>query len=171
MPHNKENYNKSPGARVRQVRTDNKMTQEKFAEEIGLASANHVSMIERGKRSLTREKAVKIAELFPPVRVEWLMCIDDFKTPADFSNAYVKRTAAVNDSCLVMLESSLREVCLREKIPIPKLDNIPELLFLAAQLKDFCNSLMWNYVKWKPNSHVWAFLEHANECKMEDENG
>ncbi|MCE5190028.1 MAG: hypothetical protein LLF75_12725 [Eubacteriales bacterium] len=35
------------------------------------------------KRRLTTDSAVRIAKMFPPVRFEWLMGYDDFKTLAD----------------------------------------------------------------------------------------
>lgn len=72
--------NKKPGDRVREVRKEHEWTQQRLAEAIGL-QPNHISMIEKGKRGLTLDKAKQIAALFPPTRFEYLMCFDNFKTP------------------------------------------------------------------------------------------
>ena len=71
------------GRRLKQLVTENGMTQQELANRLH-NNKQHISNIICGKRSLTLGTAQQIAgEVFPWVRVEWLLCIDDFKTQAE----------------------------------------------------------------------------------------
>lgn len=138
-----------------------------------------VSYVLSGERNMTIEFANAVSQRirkpifedgvivgYDRIRPEYLLGIDnEIRTVSDFDRQYVLRNDAVNDACHVMLNSSLREVCAREGIPVPTLDNIPEVLLLEAQLRDYADSLIWNYVKWKDCSHVWSMLEQAEEAR------
>lgn len=76
---NKKEINPNTGIRLKELIKDLKMTQGEFGERIGLES-QQISCIVRGVRRLTEDNARRIAELFPPVRMEWLMGWDDYKT-------------------------------------------------------------------------------------------
>lgn len=82
MPNIGKKTDKDIGTRVRKVRKAAKKTQEWLAEKLGV-DPNYISMIETGKRRLTTENAEKIAALFPPVRIQWLIGWDDFETEDD----------------------------------------------------------------------------------------
>ena len=71
--------NKIPGMRVKELRNERHITQDKLAEMLHV-EPNTVSMIENGRRNLTREKAEQIAALFEGVRPEYLLGYTDFKT-------------------------------------------------------------------------------------------
>ena len=71
--------NPKTGKRVAELIKELNMTQIEFGEKIGLGS-RQISCIVTGKRRLTEDNARRIAELFPPVRFEWLMGWDDYKT-------------------------------------------------------------------------------------------
>ena len=153
------------------------MTQSGLAETIGYTQ-QYVSNIMNGKRPLTLDFAQLVSEKTSQglsqkynielrIRPQYLLCMDDIKTTEDFESLYIHRSQAVNDATLTLLDQSLREVCLRECIDIPTLDNIPELLLLQAQLRDFSDSLMWNYVRHREHSHVWSYLDQISSRKSE----
>lgn len=58
-----------------------------LAEQIDV-SPDYLSMIVYGKRNLTKEKAEAIAKVFPGTRVQWLLCLDDFRTDEDLYHCY-----------------------------------------------------------------------------------
>lgn len=68
-------------SRVKEARSDKRITQEQLAEEID-CSVSLITQIERGKRKLTLEVAEKIAAACG-VRSAWLLGLDDIKTYAD----------------------------------------------------------------------------------------
>ena len=72
------------GERVRHIRKDrlDMKTQAEFAEALGVTD-NYVSMIERGVRPLSDDLAVKIKELYPKVRIDYLLCLDGYETEAE----------------------------------------------------------------------------------------
>lgn len=153
------------------------MTQSELAEAIGYTQ-QYVSNIMNGKRPLTLDFAQLVSERTSQgqsqkynielrIRPQYLLCMDDIKTTEDFESQYIHRSQAVSDATLTLLDQSLREVCLREGMETPTLDNIPELLLLQAQLRDFSDSLMWNYVKHREHSHVWSYLDQIPSSKSE----
>ena len=142
----------------REKERDPDFTQIIFAKATHQTQQN-VSRIINMKTALTEENAQYIISAYPEYRIEWLLGYDDFMTKEDFMRDYVKRLHNTDNASIQILESALREVCLREGIEVPTLDNIPELLLLQAQLKDYADSLMWNYVKHREHSHVWGLLD------------
>ena len=75
---NNNNYDKTPGSRVKFFRKAKGIDQKTLAHEIH-CSENLISMIECGRRGLTRENA-KALERVLGVRAEFLLCFDDFPT-------------------------------------------------------------------------------------------
>lgn len=65
--------------RVKELRIEEGLTQEKFAESIGVA-ANTISRIEREEMSLSSEIALRIAENYT-VSLDWLFYHSEVKTP------------------------------------------------------------------------------------------
>ena len=139
------------------------MTQKKLAEMIYMSPEN-LNRIIKLRHPLTEATAETICLYFPKFRKEWLLGYDCYMTKEDFIKGYVKRSDATNNACLQVLDSALREVCAREGIEIPKLDNAPEILLLEGQLRDFADSLMWNYVKHREHSHFWGTLDQGLEA-------
>lgn len=153
------------------------MTQAELAKEIGYTQ-QYVSNIMNGKRPLTLDFAQLVSDRTSQgqsqkynmelrIRPQYLLCMDDIRTTEDFESQYIHRDQAVSDATLTLLDQSLREVCLREGMETPTLDNIPELLLLQAQLRDFSDSLMWNYVRHREHSHVWSYLDQIPSSKSE----
>ena len=70
-------HNKIIGSRVREVYLRHNMTQADLAEALGYSDPNMISMIVNGRRSLTPEKALKMVELFPEVKLGWLFGHED----------------------------------------------------------------------------------------------
>lgn len=133
------------------------MSQTAFSEKIGY-SQQHVSGIVRQKTALTEETAADIISVFPEYRIEWLMGLDDFMTHEDFKRAYIKNNDIRNNALLTVLDAALHEACLREDLPVPTLENIPELILLESQLRDYAVSLMAGYLHRK-DSHFWSNLD------------
>ena len=153
------------------------MSQSDLAEAIGYTQ-QYVSNIMTGKRPMTLDFAQLVSEntsqgqsrkynIELRIRPQYLLCMDDIKTTEDFESQYIRRSQAVNDATLTILDQSLREVCAREGIDAPSLNDLPELMFLQAQLRDFSDSLMWNYVRHRDHSHVWSYLDQISSIKSE----
>lgn len=55
-------------------------------------------------------------------------------------------------------------------IKIPQFNNIPEYLLFKTQRRDFADSIVWNYLKHRQHSHVWAlrdYVEKNNSIKKD----
>lgn len=65
---------------------ENGVTQKELAEKLSY-TPQHVSLVIKGERKLTDDAARRIAALFPPIRAEWLMGLDNFKTNAELIKA------------------------------------------------------------------------------------
>jgi len=76
----KEEINKICGKRLRELISASNLTQYEFADKINYTE-QQVSYMVNGKRRITPDAAMRIAEMFPPTRFEWLLGLDDFKTP------------------------------------------------------------------------------------------
>ena len=86
MPRKRVEPNPLSGERIKKLLNGHKVdgkraTQEWLAEELNFTSV-YLSDIVRGKKRLPPELAIKIAKLFPPTRIEWLLGEDDFQTEA-----------------------------------------------------------------------------------------
>lgn len=153
------------------------MNQTELADLIGY-SQQYISNIMNGKRPMTLDFAQLVSEktaqgksqkydIDLKIRPQYLLCMDDIKTTEDFETTYIQRSQNVMDASITLLEEALEEVCLREGMELPHLDNIPELILLQAQLRDYADSLMWNYVKHRKHSHVWSYLDQIPSTKSE----
>ena len=141
-------------------------------------SQQYISNVINGKRPLTLDFAQLVSEKTSQgqslkynielrIRPQYLLCMDDIKTTEDFETTYIQKSQNVMDASITLLEEALEEVCLREGMDLPHLDNIPELILLQAQLRDYADSLMWNYVKHRKHSHVWSYLDQIPSTKSE----
>lgn len=104
-----------------------------------------------------------IEKYLPEVRLKYLLGYDDHMSQRELQREYISENTTYNDSSLAVLESALKEVCIRENKEVPLLENIPELLLLQAQLKDYAVSLMWHYVAHRENSEVWSYLDNIKK--------
>lgn len=57
--------------RLKQIRLDNKMSQEEFGKKIGIESRSHISALEKGNRNITDRIVNDVCREFN-VREEWL---------------------------------------------------------------------------------------------------
>ena len=105
------------------------------------------------------------------IRPQYLLCMDDIKTTEDFYSVNFQRLDSVNNACYTLLTNSLKEVCLREGIEVPDPMGDPrELFLLFAQLQDYADSLMWNYVAHRKHSHVWSYLDAMDQVNTISKN-
>lgn len=163
MSRKKTEMNPIRAERVKILIDREKITQTELANRI-YQSQQNISRIIQKRQPLTEETARDIISAFPDrdYRIEYLLGYDDFMTKEDLRRHYTEQSDATNNATIQILDSALREVCLRENMEIPTLDNIPELLLLQAQLRDYADSLMWNYVKHRDHSHVWSYLDQIS---------
>lgn len=93
--------NPESGKRIKKLLKKNKITQSNFAAQIPI-SEKHLSQIVTGRRNLTRDIAERIASLFPGVRAEWLLCLDNWETEAEVQAAQdeIANTAWVETEAL-----------------------------------------------------------------------
>ena len=64
--------NQSIGARIKDVRRKRNISQEDFAEKIGVCSGTHVSNIERGRSGISVSKLMNICKVLD-VRADYLL--------------------------------------------------------------------------------------------------
>ena len=152
------------------------LTQEDLAGMIYVKSKKTGELVPMEAQNLSRcltsgnvsEKMCReIGKLFTKYNVMWLLGDSELMLIEDLQTDFIQRSHATDEACLQILNSALREVCLREGIETPSLDNIPELLLIQGQLRDFADSLMWNYVRHREHSHVWSYLDQIPSSKSE----
>ncbi len=132
-----------------------------FADDIDVLPQNLSRSMNRGK--ITERLCKKIIDRFPEYRIQWLLGYDDIMLKREYDKIYHDRKHHTDHALYLVLDNAVREVCARENIEVPTLDNITELLFLQAQLNDFATSLMWNYVKHREHSSVWSYLDQIEK--------
>ena len=147
--------------RVKEVRTDSKLKNYEFAESV-FTTAENMSRVINGKQNLSVDLAQTISDVYG-VRLDWLLHKDDFKTVADLETHYRNKFADRNNALQIILDDAVTEVCLREDIKPPVLDNIPEMLLLMAQIKDYADSLVWQYLIHRKHSSTWGFLDQRED--------
>lgn len=99
---NKVELGKKRGARVKQLLKEKKMRQSDLADLIN-CTPEHLCAMLNGKRTITNETAQQIADVFKPVRREWILCEDDYRTEqeknysqfCDWNNEWKRRLAGV----------------------------------------------------------------------------
>lgn len=155
------------------------MTQTDLSKLINY-SQQYISNVMNGKRPMTLEFAQRVSEktaqgksqkydIELKIRPQYLLCMDNIKTTEDFETTYIQKSQNVMDASITLLEEALEEVCLREGMDLPHLDNIPELILLQAQLRDYADSLMWNYVIHRKHSHQWSYLDQLTPFRPKTE--
>ncbi len=146
--------------RISELLEREKLTKKEFAERLE-REPNNVSRILKSKK-ISEDFINSIINAFPDYQKEWLLGYGRIPTYTEAERA--RELQDVLDAPITMLESSLRVVCARENLPVPTLSDTGELMLLVAQLQDYSDSLMWNYVKWKKSSHVWSLLDQVEEA-------
>lgn len=95
------------GRRLKELLVKNGMTQIELSKRLS-CEAQHISNIVRGKRSLTLDTAQRITGvIFPQVRVEWLLHIDDFMTQEE-KDAYSKKVWEENHKAALLYDKAFR---------------------------------------------------------------
>ena len=154
------------------------MNQTDLAKKIHY-SQQYISNVINGKRPMSLEFAQRVSNVTAQgksqrydidlkIRPQYLLCMDDIKTTEDYYSIQFQRLDSVNNACYTLLTNSLKEVCLREGIEAHDPMGDPrELFLLFAQLQDYADSLMWNYVAHREHSHVWSYLDQIPSTKSE----
>lgn len=113
------------------------------------------------------------------IRASYLLELDDIRTNIDYQEHFTERSNMLSDSALYLLDNALREVAMKEELSIllskglsedkaleevvhmklPELNNIPEILFLQAQLMDYSYNIMWSYLHHRKESPIWNILD------------
>lgn len=152
--------------RVSDLMRRENINQSELAARLGIPQQSVNRFMKSGKISEQRIK--DIIEVFPDYRSEWLL---GFDVPATHSEMHSIENSAIElNAPITVLYSAMHEVCARENMEEPDKIDIPEFLFLEAQLKDFAISLMWNYLKYRKNSSVWSYLDQVEEAKKRRDN-
>lgn len=152
--------------RVKILMKRERITQTILAKRI-FQSQQNVSRIMQLKQPLIEETARKIIEAFPEYRLQWLLGYDDYMTREEWERGYIQRQGKTDSAAMTIIDAAIREVCAREGIePLPVINNPAEYAFLEAQLLDFADSIVLNYIKHRQYSHVWNLIDH--DCLRPD---
>ena len=143
--------------RIRELLKREGLKQKDLADLLDIEPQNLSRSLVSG--NVSEKMCRNIGDLFPKYNVMWLLGDSDFMLTEEIRQDFIARSHATDTACLQILDSALREVCSREGIEIPTIDNIPEILLLQGQLRDFADSLMWNYVRHREHSHFWGTLD------------
>lgn len=122
----------------------------------------HLTNVKNAKRLLREEIAKPLADALN-VRFEWLMGYDDFMTSEEQEKYYAERFDAQNKALQIILDNAISEVCLREEIEHKTIENLPDTLFIQAQIKDYAVSLVWQYLVHREHSSTWGILDQREE--------
>ena len=87
MAENRSGIDPIPGQRVKQVITEQNITQKQFAEVIGIDQRT-VSNIVRSKQRLTTYTAERIVKKYSDYRIEWLLGFSEYKTDQEDLEAF-----------------------------------------------------------------------------------
>ena len=147
-------------ANIQTIYKRENLTQTEFAESLGV-SQQRISEILK-KNTVSEYYIDLIAEKYPDYNINWIRGESPYMLKADLNKEYVKRKDAANNAYLFILDDALQKVCAQDNIKVPVLDNIPELLLLESQLKDYALFLMRNYVIDRSESEVWNYLDHLD---------
>lgn len=93
---------KKRGSRVKQLLKEQKMRQIDLAGKIH-CTPEHLCAMLNGNRTITNEMAQSIADVFTPIRREWILCEDNYRTEqeknysqfCDWNNEWKRRIAGV----------------------------------------------------------------------------
>lgn len=102
MPRKKADVNPLAGQRVKEALKGHKVngkqaTQEWLSEQLNISTV-YLSDIVRGRKRLTPELAMRIAKILYPIRVEWLLCEDDFRTDAERFTYIIEDSSQLSES-------------------------------------------------------------------------
>ncbi len=156
--------------RITELLERENLTRKAFAESLDREPGN-VSRILKSKK-ISEDFIDQVIATYPDYRKEWLLGYDKCPTHTELKQA--KAIGALSNAPLTMLEGSYRLVCARENLPVETLSDTMQLAFLVAQLQDYSDFLMWDYVKRKKDrdSAVWNLLESVEESlKRRNNNG
>lgn len=142
---------------IKTILREENLKQVQFAEKIGMSPEN-LNRIIKLRHPLTEATAETICVYFPRYRKEWLLGYDPYMTDEEKSRS--EDTGYRINAPITVLDTALRNVCQKEKIEVPHLDNIPELIILQSQLEDYAEMLMRNYIQ-RNSSHFWNNLDQA----------
>ena len=168
MPNINPELSKKRGENVKQLLSECNMKQKELADKLVYHPA-YLNAVLNGKRNLTVDMAREIAKLFPPVRYQWILGEDEYRTQTDLDKHYIKESSGLSSACMTLMEYGIREACLAMNIEQSAIDNIGdnigEFLLVEAQIKDFVVSLMWNYLMYKTQGvgHLWGIMNQLEE--------
>lgn len=153
--------NQNRAERVKIALGESELTQNEVAK-LAHITPQHLTNVKNGKKQLTEDVAEQLARILE-VRFEWLMDYDNFQTNEKLEKYYIERFDARDNALQIILDSAITEVCLREGVKPKTLDNIPEMLYLMAQIKDYADSLVWQYLFHREHSSTWAILDERGK--------
>lgn len=73
---------KTRGSRVKELLKENGMKQRELAEKLDYTN-EHLNRILNGREPLTEKTASEIVKIFPSVRIEWILGLDDFRSESE----------------------------------------------------------------------------------------
>ena|GEM_PF-5541143 len=157
MSRRKTTINLIRADRVKCIIDNEGLSQQAFADKVNITQ-QHVSRIINYHSALVEDTARRIIEVFPAYNISWLLGDSETMLIADLDKEYVKEKMNYDNASIYVLDYAYRKICAFEGMKVEEVENVPELLLLQAQLKDYAFSLMWNYIK-RDSSYVWTLLD------------
>lgn len=157
MPRKRIEPNPLSGQRVKKLLKENtidgmRATQERLAEKLDISTV-YLSDIVRGSKRLTPELAIKIAKLFPPTRIEWLLGEDDFQTEA---------MRFMDEMSVIRHEGNLLYTGLCAFAELTDYEVTPPNLPNTGSVENYLKEIKTGYRIMKDNQTVTLSLEEMN---------
>ncbi len=144
---------------------DKTNTQSSIAAKINI-SQQVLSNVINGNANLTEDTAKRIINLFPEYRLEWLLCLDDFKTYPDEADYYPERELQEWDredkmyaAMMYIIHNSGYDVTLGEAFWIKSTALNETVICSRSEAKEYFDELHYmieNYVS-------FHFMRHKKE--------
>lgn len=132
-----------------------------LADMLDMEPQNFSRIMTTGR--VTEKTCKKIVSHYPQYRLQWLLGYDDCMTLEDLKRDLTAKLDDQNRACQILIDSSIRNYCLMEGIDPETVSLDLEYLILEAQLRDFCDGLVWNYLKHREYSHLFGLLDQVEE--------
>ena len=149
-------------SRIKELMKREGIKQVDLADSLEMEPQNFSRILRSGK--VTEKTCKKIVSLYPEYRLQWLLGYDDCMTLEDLKRDISSKIMDNERACQILIDSSIRNVCILEGIDPETVSIDLEYLVLKAQLMDFCDGMIWNYLKHRDSTHLFSLMDQVEEA-------
>ena len=130
--------------------------QKDLAAQIDMEAQNFSRIMTKG--TVTERTCRKIYKAYPQYRLSWLLGDSDHMTIDEYMGSQFAKDKRYDTAVYNTLACALDRVCEYENIKEPRAlnDDFDDYLLLSAQLKDYAEYIVSNYLKNNAHSYLWS---------------